>query len=122
MLGNHLRRDLQWLRRQARKDRWIAVTLLAGVLAAWIRQFAAGAGEAGSGLLAVLSSGLVVLSGLAWLVSAYFIVRSLRSRPEPAESLRWVSRITRAKEWAYCSLSAYVAWHLLQFVTALFAG
>ncbi|TDE26815.1 Crp/Fnr family transcriptional regulator [Nonomuraea mesophila] len=30
-----------------------------------------------------------------------------------------VSRISRAKEWAFCSLAAYVAWHLLHFVTAL---
>ncbi|MEV0383360.1 hypothetical protein [Nonomuraea sp. NPDC050643] len=119
MLKNHLRRDLQWLKRQARKDRRITVVLLTGVLAAWVRQLTPGDGAASPVLLLAISFALVMSSGAAWLVSAYFVSRSLRARREPAEELRWISRISRGKEWAFCSLSAYVAWHLLQFVTAL---
>lgn len=39
MLKNHLRRDLQWLKRQARKDRRITAVVLAGVAGVWGRQF-----------------------------------------------------------------------------------
>ncbi|MGP4096477.1 hypothetical protein [Nonomuraea sp. KM90] len=122
MLKNHLRRDLQWLKRQARKDRRITVALLAGLMAAWARQLSPGEGPAGSPVLLGLSFALLMGSGTAWLLSAYFVSRSLRVRREPAEELRWISRISRGKEWAVCSLSAYVAWHLLQFVTALMLG
>ncbi|MEQ4714791.1 hypothetical protein [Nonomuraea sp. B19D2] len=59
---------------------------------------------------------------MAWLMSAYFVARTVRARKAPAEQLRWISRISRGKEWAFCSLSAYVAWHLLQFFTALVLG
>ncbi|WP_157548626.1 hypothetical protein [Nonomuraea candida] len=119
MLKNHLRRDLQWLKRQARKDRRITVTLLAGVLAAWVRQLPPVDEGVHPPVLAALSLALLMASGAGWLVAAYFVSRSLRARREPAEELRWIARINRGKEWAFCSLSAYVAWHLLQFVTAL---
>jgi hypothetical protein len=33
-----------------------------------------------------------------------------------------VSRIQRSKEWAFWSAGAFVAWHVLQFVTALVLG
>ncbi|HUR04517.1 MAG TPA: hypothetical protein VM347_18375 [Nonomuraea sp.] len=134
MLRNQLRRDLRWLsrdlhwlKRQARKDRRITVSVLTGVLAFWYRQLSPdlspGLSPAdpmpGSGPLLALSLGLVTASGAAWLVSAYFLAITARPQREPVEVLRRVSRISRAKEWAFCSLSAYVAWHLLQFVTAL---
>jgi hypothetical protein len=123
MLKNHLRRDLQWLKRQAHKDRRITAAVLAGVLAAWVRQFPpTDMPAAASQVLAALSIGLLVASGVAWLVSAYFVTRSLRVRREPVEELRWIARIGRGKEWAFSSLFAYVAWHLLQFVTALVLG
>ncbi|NUP01931.1 MAG: hypothetical protein HOV96_09165 [Nonomuraea sp.] len=122
MLKNHLRRDLQSLRRQARKDRRITLGLLAGLAAAWTRQLTPGDQPAGSGLLLALSVGLVAASGAAWLMSAYFAVRAVKPRSEPVEVLTWVSRVGRSKEWAFCSLAAYVAWHLLQFVTALVLG
>lgn len=130
MLRNQLRRDLHWLsrdlhwlKRQARKDRRITVSVLTGVLAFWYRQLSPGLSPTdsmpGSGPLLALSLGLVTASGAAWLVSAYFLAITARPQREPVEVLRRVSRISRAKEWAFCSLSAYVAWHLLQFVTAL---
>ncbi|MEV0622942.1 hypothetical protein AB0I81_57160 [Nonomuraea sp. NPDC050404] len=119
MLKNHLRRDLQWLKRQARKDRRITVGLLAGVMAAWIRQLQPDEAPVAPPVLLALSLGLLAASGAAWLMAAYFVTRSLRARREPVEELRWISRISRGKEWAFCSLGAYVAWHLLQFVTAL---
>ncbi|MFI7617246.1 hypothetical protein ACIBP6_39090 [Nonomuraea terrae] len=119
MLKNHLRRDLQWLKRQARKDRRITAVLLAGVLGAWFRQFTPGLDPGQPPVLLALSTALIMGSGAAWLVSAYFVTRSLRARREPAEELRWISRISRGKEWAFCSLSAYAAWHLLQFLAAL---
>jgi hypothetical protein len=119
MLKNHLRRDLQSLRRQAHKDRRITLALLAGVLAAWTRQLTPADAPTGSGVLLALSVGLVAASGAAWLMSAYFTVRAVKPRSEPVEVLTWVMRVGRAKEWAFCSLAAYVAWHLLQFVTAL---
>ena len=122
MLKNHLRRDLQWLKRQARKDRRITVAMLGGLLAAWTHQLSGGPGASPSPLLLALSAALVVGSGGAWLVSAFFVTRSLRVRREPAEELRWVARIRLGKEWAFASLSAYVAWHLLLFVTALVMG
>ncbi|SEH00435.1 hypothetical protein SAMN05444920_116170 [Nonomuraea solani] len=122
MLKNHLRRDLQWLKRQARKDRRITVVLLTGVLGAWFRQLSPPADPAQSPILLAIAYALVMSSAAAWLVSVYFVTRSLRARREPAEELRWISRIGRGKEWAFCSLSAYVAWHLLQFVTALVLG
>ncbi|WP_433437058.1 hypothetical protein [Nonomuraea sp. CA-141351] len=122
MLKNHLRRDLQWLKRQARKDRRITTAVLAGVLAAWVRQLPPPDLLSGSPVLLALSLGLVGGSGAAWMMSAYFVTRSVKARKEPAEQLRWISRISRGKEWAFCSLSAYVAWHLLQFVTALVLG
>ncbi|WP_219464750.1 hypothetical protein [Nonomuraea rhizosphaerae] len=127
MLGHRqprwLTRDLNSLKRQARKDRRITLAVLAGVIAVWFRQlspeFVAGIVAEGDKALLAISIGLAVGSGSAWLVAAYFLGLSARPRREPAEVLRWVSRISRAKEWAFCSLSAYVAWHLLQFVTAL---
>ncbi|MFC5822600.1 hypothetical protein [Nonomuraea insulae] len=122
MLRNHLRRDLQWLKRQARRDRRIAVALLAAVVGAWGRQLLPGDGPVMSPVLVAISIALVMGSGAAWVLSAYFVTRSLRVRREPVEELRWISRIGRGKEWAFCSLSAYVAWHLLQFVTALLLG
>ncbi|GAA3245322.1 hypothetical protein [Nonomuraea helvata] len=122
MLKNHLRRDLQWLKRQARKDRRITAAVLAGVPAAWVRQLPPSDLPAGSPVLLALSLGLLGASCAAWLMSAYFVTRTVRARKEPAEQLRWVSRISRGKEWAFCSLSAYVAWHLLHFVTALVLG
>ncbi|MEV1247586.1 hypothetical protein ACIBO2_48875 [Nonomuraea sp. NPDC050022] len=114
-----LSRDLHWLKRQGRKDRRITLSVLAGVLAAWIRQLSPTDPMPGSGPLLAISLGLVTASGAAWLVAAGFLAITARPRREPAEALRWVSHIARAKEWAFCSLSAYVAWHLLQFVTAL---
>lgn len=122
MLRNHLRRDLQWLKRQARRDRRIAVALLAAVVGAWGRQLLPGDGPVMSPVLVAISVALVMGSGAAWVLSAYFVTRSLRVRREPVEELRWISRIGRGKEWAFCSLSAYVAWHLLHFVTALLLG
>ncbi|MET8864402.1 hypothetical protein AB0K18_23095 [Nonomuraea sp. NPDC049421] len=119
MLKNHLRQDLQWLKRQARKDRRITLAVLGGLLAAWARQLSDVQGGNPSPVLLALSAALVLVSGAAWLVSAFFVSRSLRVRREPAEELRWVARIGLGKEWAFCSLSAYVAWHLLQFLTAL---
>ncbi|GAA3530418.1 hypothetical protein GCM10022419_006750 [Nonomuraea rosea] len=120
MLKNHLRRDLQWLKRQAGRERRITLILLTGVLAAWGRQLAPWpAAPTGSQVLLGLSFVLFAGSGLAWLASAYLITRTVRVHKEPVEDLRWVSRITRSKEWAFWSVSAYVAWHLLQFVTAL---
>ncbi|MEU7861084.1 hypothetical protein [Nonomuraea sp. NPDC049141] len=114
-----LSRDLHWLKRQARKDRRITVSVLTGVLAFWYRQLSPADPMPASGPLLALSLGLVTASGAAWLVSAYFLAITARPQREPVEVLRRVSRISRAKEWAFCSLSAYVAWHLLQFVTAL---
>ncbi|MGN9841542.1 hypothetical protein ACTMTI_25785 [Nonomuraea sp. H19] len=122
MLKNHLRRDLQWLKRQARKDRRITVALLAGVLALWTRQLSPWEMPDGSEILLALSLGLITGSWLAWLTSAYLVTGTIRVRKEPVEELRWVSRIRRGKEWAFCSVGAYVAWHLLQFVTALMLG
>ncbi|UBU14165.1 hypothetical protein [Nonomuraea gerenzanensis] len=122
MLKNHLRRDLQWLKRQARKDRRITVGLLAGLLGAWVHQVPAAGEVSSSPVLLVISAVLAVGSGAAWLLSAYLVSRTLRVRREPAEELRWIARIGQGKEWAFCSLSAYVAWHLLQFVTALLLG
>ncbi|GAA3713031.1 hypothetical protein GCM10022224_093200 [Nonomuraea antimicrobica] len=122
MLKNHLRRDLQWLKRQARKDRRITVAVLAVVLGAWLRQLPPAPALGESPVLTALALGLVIGSGSAWLVSAYYVSRSLRVRREPTEELRWVSRIGRGKEWAFCSLGVYVAWHLLRFVTALVLG
>lgn len=119
MLKNHLRRDLQWLKRQARKDRRITAVVLAGVAGVWGRQFLPPDLPVGSPVLMALSLTLMAGSGAAWLISAYFVTRSLRARREPAEELRWIAGIGRGKEWAFCSLSAYVAWHLLHFVTAL---
>jgi len=122
MLKNHLRRDLRWLRRQARVDRRITLALLAGVPAAWFRQLTPGAATPPPGLLFTLSAGLLAASGVAWLVSAYFLLRTARERREPVAALRWITGISRAKEWAFTSLGAYAAWHVLQFVTALFLG
>ncbi|GAA2215220.1 hypothetical protein GCM10009850_106870 [Nonomuraea monospora] len=122
MLKNHLRRDLNWLKSQARKDRRITVGLLAGLLGAWVHQAPAAGEVSSSPLLLAISAALAVGSGAAWLVATYLVSRTLRARREPAEELRWISRISRGKEWAFCSLSAYVAWHLLQFVTALLLG
>ena len=126
MLRNQLRRDLHWLsrdlhwlKRQGRKDRRITLSVLTGVLAFWYRQLSPADPMPGSGPLLALSLGLMTASGAAWLVSAYFLAITARPQREPVEVLRRVSRISRAKEWAFCSLSAYVAWHLLQFVTAL---
>jgi len=122
MLKNQLRRDLRWLRRQARTDRRIAALVLVAVPAAWARQLAGSAEPAVPGLLLVLSAALVTLSGAAWLTGAYFLARSARRRREPVETLRLVTRVARAKEWAFASAGAYVAWHVLQFVTALVMG
>ncbi|TMR96371.1 hypothetical protein [Nonomuraea basaltis] len=122
LLKNHLRRDLQWLKRQARKDRRITVALLVGVVAAWTRQLSPWDAPDGSEVLLGLSLGLLAGSGIAWLASAFLVTRTIRARKEPVEQLRWVSRIRRSKEWAFWSVSAYVAWHLLQFVTALVLG
>ncbi|MFC4118418.1 hypothetical protein [Nonomuraea zeae] len=123
MLKNHLRRDLQWLKRQARRDRRITLALLAGVLAAWGRQLAPWpAPPAESQVLAGLSVGLFAGSALTWLASAYLVTRTIRVRKEPVEDVRRASRVIRSKEWAFWSASAYVAWHLLQFVTALLLG
>ncbi|WP_336208539.1 hypothetical protein [Nonomuraea sp. LPB2021202275-12-8] len=120
MLKNHLRRDLQWLQRQARKDRRITLALLAGVPAAWVRQLTPGDAMPVPGLLLALSAGLLAISAASWLVSVYFLSRSARKQREPVEALRRITRVARAKEWAFTSLGAYVAWHVLQFVTALF--
>jgi hypothetical protein len=115
-----LTRDLNSLKRQARKDRRITLSVLVGVHALWFRQLSPGSPVSGGGaVLLAISVGLVVGSGAVWLVSAYFMALTARPQREPVEVLRWVSRVSRAKEWAFCSLSAYVAWHLLQFVTAL---
>ncbi|MFI6320989.1 hypothetical protein ACIBG8_25860 [Nonomuraea sp. NPDC050556] len=117
MLKNQLRRDLRWLKRQARRDRRIAVSLLTAVLAVWTRQLPGG--SMGTGVVLAISSGLLAASGAAWLASAYFLVRAGRVQAEPVEALRWVSRVQRGKEWAFCSLAAYVAWHALMFMDAL---
>ncbi|MFI9594378.1 hypothetical protein [Nonomuraea sp. NPDC052265] len=119
MLKNHMRRDLQSLKRSARRDRRVTLGLLAGVLAAWTRQLSPGDPPPGPGVLLALSVGLITASGAAWLMAAYFAVRAVKPRSEPVEVLVWVARVGRSKEWAFCSLAAYVAWHLLQFVTAL---
>ncbi|MFB4288785.1 hypothetical protein ACBI99_14160 [Nonomuraea sp. ATR24] len=120
MLKNHLRQDLQWLRRQARKDRRITLTVLAMVSMAWVRQLVPGAAPPASAPLLALSAGLLAFSAAGWLVAAFFVARAGRRRGrEPVEALRWAGRISRAKEWAFGSLAAYVAWHVLQFVTAL---
>jgi hypothetical protein len=122
MLKNQIRRDLQWLKRQARKDRRITVVLLIGVAAAWTRQLGPWDAPAGAELLLGLSLMLLGVSVVAWMLSAYLVTRTLRARKEPVEKLRWVSRIRRGKEWAFWSVGAYAAWHLLQFVTALVMG
>ncbi|MGR6912709.1 hypothetical protein ACU635_00445 [[Actinomadura] parvosata] len=122
MLKNHLRRDLQWLKRQARKDRRIATALLAGLLGAWAHQLPAAWSAPSSPALLALSAALAMGSAGAWLLGAYFVSRSLRARREPAEELRWIARISRGKEWAFCSLGAYVAWWLLHFLAALVLG
>ncbi|MEU8320476.1 hypothetical protein AB0C33_19140 [Nonomuraea sp. NPDC048881] len=119
MLKHQMRRDLQSLKRQARRDRRVTLGLLAGVLAAWTRQLSPGDPPAGPGVLLALSVGLLTASGAAWLMAACFAVRAVRPRSEPVEVLVWVARVSRSKEWAFCSLAAYVAWHLLQFVSAL---
>ncbi|GGO68376.1 hypothetical protein [Nonomuraea cavernae] len=119
---NQLRRDLRWLKRQARKDRRITLSVLAGLLALWGRQLSPADAMPSSPPLLALSLGLAVASAVAWLMSAYFLARTVRPRGDSVEALRWVSRVSRAKEWAFCSLCAFVAWHLLQFVTALFLG
>ncbi|MFI7705816.1 hypothetical protein [Nonomuraea sp. NPDC049480] len=120
MLKNQLRRDLQSLKRQARKDRRITVALLVGVAAAWIRQLPLV--EAPGDILRGLSFGLVTASTLTWVASALLVTKTTRVSKEPVEGLRWVSRIQRSKEWAFWSVGAYVAWHLLQFVAALALG
>lgn len=117
MLKNQLRRDLRWLKRQARRDRRVAVTLLTGLAAAWARQLSAPL--AGDGVLLVLSLGLMAASGVGWGAAAFFLGRAGREQAEPVEALRWVARNQRAREWACCSLGAYVAWHTLQFASAL---
>ncbi|MEU0566460.1 hypothetical protein ABZ297_13825 [Nonomuraea sp. NPDC005983] len=122
MLRNQLRRDLRWLRRQARKDRRITLALLAGVLGAWTRQLLPADLPPSRGPLLALALGLLAGSTAAWAASALLLARAVRERRDPVEALRWISRVTRAKEWAFCSLGAYVAWHLLQFVTALLLG
>ncbi|MFI6922024.1 hypothetical protein ACIBIZ_18935 [Nonomuraea spiralis] len=122
MLKSHLRRDLQSLKRQSRRDRRVTLGLLAGVLAAWTRQLSPGDPPSGPGVLLALSVGLVAASWAAWLLAAYFALRAVRPRSEPVEVLVRVARVGRSKEWAFCSLAAYVAWHLLQFVTALLLG
>ncbi|MFC5820175.1 hypothetical protein [Nonomuraea harbinensis] len=119
MLKNHLRRDLRWLRRQARGDRRITVLVLTLVPAAWTRQLAPGDAMPEPELLFLLSAGLLAVSGAAWFTSAYFLARSARARREPVEVLRRVTRVSRAKEWAFIAAGAYVSWHVLQFVTVL---
>lgn len=121
MLKNQLRRDLRWLKRQARKDRRISAALLTAVVAAWTRQLTPSP-VMGTGVVLAISLGLMAASGTAWVASAYFLAMAGRQRAEPVEALRWVSRVQRAKEWACCSLAAYVAWHLLHFVDALFGS
>ncbi|MGW0807627.1 hypothetical protein [Nonomuraea sp. NPDC002799] len=120
MLKDHLRRDLESLKRQTRKDRRITAVLLAGVLAAWARQLSPWPGAPGFEVLLGISLALVLGSGVAWLISAYFVARTVLGRR--TEESRWIARVNRSKEWAFCSVSAYVAWHLLQFVTALLLG
>ncbi|WP_188195434.1 hypothetical protein [Nonomuraea sp. SYSU D8015] len=122
MLKNQLRRDLQWLKRQARKDRRITVALLIGVAAFWTRQLSPWDPPEGAEVLLGLSLGLLAASTMTWVSSAYLVTRSMGARKEPVEELRWVSRIRRAKEWACWSVGACAAWHLLQFVTALVMG
>jgi hypothetical protein len=132
MLRVRPRRDLKWLRHHARRDRRIAIAVLIGVPPAWARQLYPAGAMPGSGVLGAISLFLLGASALAWLVSAYFLLSTFplptfplptgKARREPVEALRWVSRISRGKEWAFVSLYAYVAWHLLQFVTALLAG
>lgn len=118
MLKNQLRNDLRWLKRQARRDRRIAVTLLTGLAAVWARQISPGDPMVGEGVVLALSFGLTGMSGVGWGAAAYFLLRAGREQAEPVEALRWVSRLQRAKEWSACSLAAYVAWHTLQFVAA----
>ncbi|MDP4501281.1 hypothetical protein [Nonomuraea turcica] len=120
MLKSQVRRDLKWLKRQARKDRRITVALLVGVVAFWTRQLPFD--EAPGDILRGLSYGLVAASALTWLASALLAARTVRTPEEPVAGLRWVSRIQRSKEWAFWSAGAYVAWHVLQFVTALVLG
>ncbi|MCK2214931.1 hypothetical protein MF672_014215 [Actinomadura sp. ATCC 31491] len=121
MLKNQLRRDLQWLRRQARRDRRITLALLAGVAAAWVRQVPWDV-PAGSGVLLGLSIGLLLVSAFSWLSAVRLVTRVPRARKDPVEDLRWISRVRRGKEWAVWAAGAYAAWHLLQFVTALVLG
>ncbi|MEO3875643.1 hypothetical protein ABGB18_43255 [Nonomuraea sp. B12E4] len=123
MLKNHLRVDLQWLKRQARKDRRIAVCLLAVTLAAWARQFPSWAvAPAGSEILRGISYGLVAGSAATWLVAAYLVVRSLKGHGGQGTGLRRALKAGAGKTWALRSVGAFAAWHLLQFVTALVQG
>ncbi|SDI53747.1 hypothetical protein [Nonomuraea jiangxiensis] len=122
MLKNHLRRDLHWLKRQARRDRRVAVCLLAATVAAWGRQFPSWTGPAGSEVLTGISYGLVAGSAATWLVAAYLVVRTLKGHREEGKGLRWAIRAGEGKQWALRSVGAYAAWHLLQFVTALLQG
>ncbi|HEX4814083.1 MAG TPA: hypothetical protein VFV66_15175 [Nonomuraea sp.] len=122
MLKNQLRRDLRWLNRQARKDRRITAGLLAFAVAAWTRQLPAWDAPVGADILLALSLGLIAGSAMAWLASAYLVAMSAGTWKDPVEELRRISRITRAKERALWSVGAYVAWHTLQFVTALVLG
>lgn len=122
LFKNPLRRDLPWLRRQTRMDRRITLCLLAGVAAAWVRQLTPADAMPPSGFLLALSIGLVTASLTAWLVAAFLTIGTLREPKEPTRTLRWATRVSRAKEWAFSSLAAYVAWHLLRFLTALLAG
>ncbi|MFC4012141.1 hypothetical protein ACFOY2_33240 [Nonomuraea purpurea] len=120
MLTNQLRHDLQWLKRQARKDRWITIALQSGLVAAWARQLPLP--QAPGPILWALSLALVAGSAITWLASALLTAATVRERREPVEALRWISRIQRGKTWAFWSAGAYTAWHLLQFVTALVLG
>jgi hypothetical protein len=122
MLKYQLRRDLRWLKRQARNDRRITVAVLVGVVAAWTRQLSPWDIPEGAEMLLGISLGLIGASVVTWAASVYLVIRTLRARKEPVEELRWVSRIRRAKEWALWSVGAYTAWHLLQVVTALVLG
>ncbi|MBF8186802.1 hypothetical protein ITP53_13830 [Nonomuraea sp. K274] len=117
MLKSHLRRDLRSLKRQARKDRWITVAVLAGVAAAWVRQLPFA--PAGSDVLFGLSFLLMAGSGVAWLVSACHVFMTIRRSEEPASEIRRISITDRAKEWAFRALGAYAAWHLLHFLASL---
>lgn len=119
MLKNILRRDLQWLKRQADRDRRITVLVLSLVPLAWTRQLAPGDAMPEPALLLALSAALLAASGVAWLTSVSFLVKAARGSREPVEALRRISRIARAKQWAFTSAAAYVAWHVLGFVTVL---